>query len=140
MNTITSYLHTVQYYECDPMGILHHSNYVRIMEESRVEWMDQMGFGYDRMEAEGVISPVTAVSLEYKRMAKFRDQIRVEIHVEELGNIRMRLAYKMYVGDALACTATSSHCFMENSRIVALERRFPDFYAKLKESLETAKS
>lgn len=128
------YHHTVQYYECDPMGVLHHSNYARIMEESRVEWMNRMGFGYERMEGEGVISPVTSICLEYKRPAKFRDVLRVEIHVEELGNIRLRLRYEMFVGDQLACIATSSHCFIENGRPVSLERRFPDFFTKLKEA------
>lgn len=132
---IFPYEHTVQYYECDPMGVLHHSNYARVMEESRVEWMNQMGFGYERMEAEGVVSPVTAINLEYKRPAKFRDTLRVEIHVEELGNIRLRLSYEMYVGDVLSCRASSMHCFIENGRPVSLERRFPDFYAKLKAAM-----
>lgn len=129
--TITPYIHTVQYYECDPMGVLHHSNYVRIMEESRVEWMDQMGFGYERMEAEGVVSPVTAVAVEYKRMAKFRDKIRVEIRVAELGAVRLKLQYQMFMGDTLLTTASSMHCFLENGRPISLERRFPEFYAAL---------
>lgn len=30
------YEHVVKYYECDRMGIVHHSNYVRFMEEARV--------------------------------------------------------------------------------------------------------
>lgn len=132
MTTIQPYYHTVQYYECDPMGVMHHSNYARVMEESRVEWMERIGFGYERMEAEGVMSPVTAIGLEYKRSAKFRDQLRVEIHVEELGNIRLRLRYEMFVGDILCTTATSTHCFIENGRPVSLERRFPDFYAILR--------
>ena len=29
-----TYKHEVKYYECDRMGITHHSNYVRIMEEA----------------------------------------------------------------------------------------------------------
>lgn len=136
MSEINNYVHTVQYYECDPMGVLHHSNYVRIMEESRVEWMDQMGFGYERMEAEGVVSPVTAVSLEYKRMAKFRDKIRVVIRVEELGTVRLRIRYQMFVDDALCLTATSTHCFIENGRPIALERRFPEFFAALKSQMQ----
>ena len=32
-----NYIHTVQYYETDKMGITHHSNYIRWMEEARVE-------------------------------------------------------------------------------------------------------
>ena len=40
------------------MGITHHSNYIRFMEEARLDFMEQVGWGYDKMEEEGVISPV----------------------------------------------------------------------------------
>lgn len=113
------------------MAVLHHSNYVRIMEESRVDWMDRLGFGYERMEAEGVVSPVTGITVDYKSPSRFRDQIRVEIHVLELGTVRLRLSYEMFVGETLVCKATSTHCFIENGRPVALSRRFPEFYAQL---------
>ena len=59
MNT---YKHEVKYYECDRMGITHHSNYVRFMEEARVDYLDQLGYGFDRIEAEGVVSPVISIS------------------------------------------------------------------------------
>ena len=32
------YHHYVQYYETDMMGVTHHSNYIRFMEEARVEF------------------------------------------------------------------------------------------------------
>ena len=35
-----SYKHRVNYYETDAMGIVHHSNYVRWMEEARIFMMD----------------------------------------------------------------------------------------------------
>ena len=43
------YIHKVQYYETDKMGITHHSNYIRWMEEARVDFMEQIGWGYDKM-------------------------------------------------------------------------------------------
>ena len=43
----------VQYYETDMMGIVHHANYLHWMEEARIDFMDQMGFPYKRIEAEG---------------------------------------------------------------------------------------
>ena len=46
MNT---YKHEVKYYECDRMGVTHHSNYVRFMEEARVDWLDQLGFGFEKI-------------------------------------------------------------------------------------------
>ena len=56
-----TFRHTVQYYETDKMGIAHHSNYIRWMEEARVDLLSKIGWDYDHMEALGVFSPVTAV-------------------------------------------------------------------------------
>ena len=40
------YLHKVQYYETDMMGITHHSNYIRWMEEARIDFLSQIGWDY----------------------------------------------------------------------------------------------
>ena len=58
------YQHTVHYYETDKMGIVHHSNYVRWMEEARVDFLAQIGWAFEKLEANGVISPVIAVASE----------------------------------------------------------------------------
>ena len=50
--TLQTYRHEVKYYETDKMGITHHSNYIRFMEEARIDWLDQLGYGFDRMEAD----------------------------------------------------------------------------------------
>ena len=64
MNT---YIHKVHYYETDRMGITHHSNYIRWMEEARVNFLDQAGWGFDRMEADGIVSPITHVDCDFKK-------------------------------------------------------------------------
>ena len=63
---MTPYRHKVQYYETDRMGVTHHSNYIRWMEEARVDLLEQIGWGYDRMESLGIQSPVTGVGCVYK--------------------------------------------------------------------------
>lgn len=35
------------------MGIIHHSNYVKWMEEARLDLMDQIGLNYRQMEDDG---------------------------------------------------------------------------------------
>ena len=50
---MNAYRHTVQYYETDRMGIVHHSNYIRWMEEARVDYLAQLGWGLERLEAMG---------------------------------------------------------------------------------------
>ena len=39
------------------MGVTHHSNYIRFMEEARVAYLEQLGFPYAELERRGVISP-----------------------------------------------------------------------------------
>lgn len=40
------YQHKVQYYETDKMGITHHSNYIRFLEEARIDFLEKIGYGY----------------------------------------------------------------------------------------------
>ena len=44
MNEILPHRRRVLYYETDKMGIVHHSNYIRYMEEGRLEYMRQAGW------------------------------------------------------------------------------------------------
>ena len=52
------YIHKVQYYETDKMGITHHANYLHWMEEARVDFLDQLGWSYARLEELGVTATV----------------------------------------------------------------------------------
>ena len=48
---VHQYGRKVNYYETDQMGVVHHSNYIRWMEETRVAYLEKIGVGYDKMEA-----------------------------------------------------------------------------------------
>ena len=67
---IQPYQHIAQYYETDQMGIIHHSNYIRWFEESRIDYLKQIGLPYEDMEKNGMISPVLEVSCQYMKMMK----------------------------------------------------------------------
>ena len=130
------YLHEIKYYECDRMGVTHHSNYIRFMEEARIDWMDQLGYGFERMEAEGVVSPVVAISCNYKHPTTFKDLLEIEVKVGEMSELKISFHYTMRVGGRLACTASSTHCFLDGGRPVVHKDRFPQLYAVIVESLE----
>ena len=126
------YTHKVHYYETDKQGITHHSNYIRIMEEARVHALEQMGFSYERMEQDGVYSPVIAVSCDYKRPTTFADIIEVKISVAELSQLKAKFAYTMTSNGKIVCQATSLHCFLNSAgRPIVISERFPQFYAAL---------
>ena len=89
------YIHQVQYYEKDRMGITHHSNYIRWMEEARVAFLEELGWGYGKLEAMGIVSPVTQVSCDFKKTTTFPDRIAIEVSIREFRGVKLFLSYRM---------------------------------------------
>lgn len=135
-HTMTPYIHKVQYYETDKMGITHHSNYVRWMEEARIDYMEKIGWSYNRMEKEGTISPVISIDCKYKESTTFADEISIRVSVQECGPIRMTLAYEMSKtsNNHLVFSGSSQHCFLnESGKPIQLNKDCPKFYQTLQE-------
>lgn len=132
-----AYKHKVNYYETDRMGVTHHSNYVRFMEEARVDFLEQIGWGYDKMEAEGIVSPVVNISVDYKKTTTFADVIEIQITVQKISAFKLILDYTMTCNGEVACTAHSSHCFLDKEgRPVVIEKKYPQMFAKLQEFIK----
>ena len=126
---MTNYRHTIQYYETDKMGITHHSNYIRFMEEARIHFLKEVGWPYDKLEAEGVISPVVSVSCDYKKTTTFPDELEINVVVLELSPVKFKLGYTMTVDEKIVCTATSVHCLLsKDGRPISIQKQYPDFY------------
>ena len=90
-----AYKHVVQYYETDKMGVTHHSNYIRWMEEARIDFLSRIGWDYARLERDGIISPVTEVTCRYRKSTTFADEIFITVSVKEYRGLRLVLAYEM---------------------------------------------
>lgn len=130
-----AFVRKVKYYECDRMGVTHHSNYIRFMEEARVEMMDRIGFGFEKMEAMGIVSPVVSLNVDYRKTTTFQDEIHITLKLIEASALKIRFGYLMKAGGALVCKAESTHCFIENGRPIVLKDRFPEFYNAMAEAL-----
>ena len=137
---IKPYIRKVHYYETDLMGIIHHSNYIRWFEESRVDFMEQMGYGYDKMEQNGVSAAVLSVSCEYKAMVRFGETVKIKCAIVSLKPSRMTIRYQVlnHTTGELCTTGESSHCFISNAkgRSVALKKELPGLYTLLEQHLE----
>ncbi|MCR4580723.1 MAG: acyl-CoA thioesterase [Treponema sp.] len=128
------YIHKVNYYETDKMGITHHSNYVRWMEEARIDFLDQLGWSFIKLEQEGIASPVMGIECAYKKPTTFPDIVSIEVTIEKLSAVKLTFAYTFKVEDQIVFTGKSSHCFLdEKGAPVILEKRYPKFYEDLKE-------
>ena len=128
-----SYTHLVQYYETDKMGITHHSNYIRFMEEARNEFLKSIGYGYNEMEKLGLFSPVVSLECNYKKSTTFDDEIVVSLSVLEVGQAKMVVGYSMTRDGEVVFTGKSTHCFVDKSgRPIPIKKASEEFFNLLK--------
>ncbi len=127
------YQHIVQYYETDKMGITHHSNYIRWMEEARIDFLSQIGWSYAKLEEEGIISPVVSVECKYIQPTTFSNTVDIEVVVMEFKGVKLKLKYVMKNDkEKVVCEACSEHCFLNEQGIpIRLNKEYPLFYNAL---------
>lgn len=134
------YSRRVQYHETDRMGIAHHANYVRWMEEARVDFMAQLGFPYRDMEERGIVSPVRAVQCQYKKSCTFDDVLTIAVSVKDFNGVVLTIGYEMKnaeTGDTI-CLASSEHVFLtREGKFLRMKRDLPEFTAAIEAMLST---
>lgn len=129
---MSTYKHTIQYYETDKMGITHHSNYIRFMEEARIHFLKEAGWPYEKLEETGVISPVVGITCDYKKTTTFPDELEIDVAVLDVTPVKFKFSYTMKVTDKIVCAATSTHCLLTtDGRPISIPKQYPEFYATL---------
>ena len=129
---ISPYIRKVQFYETDQMGIVHHSNYIRWFEEARVDFMEQMGFNYERSMAHGIHIAALGVSCDYKSMFRFGDFAVISAKITFLTPSRMTVSYEVAdkATGELRTTGESKHCYVSSEKLrpVSLKKEIPELY------------
>lgn len=129
---INPYVRKANYYETDQMGIIHHANYIHWMEEARVDFMEQLRFGYDRAVKEGIDFALLGLSCDYKSMVRFGDTVNIKVSISSITVTKMTVSYE--ITDAatgkLRTTGESSHCYFDSvrKRPVSLKKALPELY------------
>ena len=127
------YERKINYYETDKMGIVHHSNYIRFLEETRVEWMENADMPFAKLEERGYTIPVLGVNIEYKNHVTFDDTIIIMPYVKEYNGVRLTVGYEVINKEngKIVITGETKHCFTDkNLRPVNLKKVAPDFSDK----------
>lgn len=138
-----TYIRKAQYHETDQMGVIHHANYVKWMEEARVAFMDELGFGYRKMEESGVVSPVTGITMEYRRPVRFDDTVELRLRISKYDHgVELEISYAFFdlTTSTLCASAVSRHCFLKNGKPVSLRRTLPALDTLLTAAAESAEA
>lgn len=133
---IEPYERKTNYYETDQMGIIHHSNYIRYIEEARMHCMGQYGLSYEVIEEMGIIIPVLGVDVQYKQAIRYGDTILIDQWVDKFSPVKYSVSYEIRNKETgvLHATAHTDHCFVDKNLVpVRLKRDYPEMYEKFKE-------
>lgn len=129
---IKPYTRKAHYYETDQMAIIHHANYIHWLEEARVDFMDQMGFGYDRAISTGIDFALLGLSCEYKSMVRFGETVNIQVSISALSVTKMTVQYEITdaASGKLRATGESRHCYYDSNkkRPVSLKKALPELY------------
>lgn len=131
MNKIHPYERKVYYYETDKMSVMHHSNYIRIFEETRVSYLQQAGMPFEDIEAKGLMMPVLSVECRYKRPLIFDEPFAVYAKIVKFNGATLNMEYRIVSRKSgeLCAEGTSSHCFTDmNMKPVRTKHSYPDVY------------
>ncbi len=132
------YERKINYYETDRMGVVHHSNYIRFLEEARCSWLESIGLPFATLEENGITIPVLAVNCEYKHHVTFNDVIIVEMVVKEYTGVRMTVQYKIINKNTsdIVLVGETKHCFTnKNLRPINLKKFNKEFSNKFENLL-----
>jgi len=121
------------------MGITHHSNYIRWMEEARVDFLKRIGWDFARLESLGISSPVVSVGCSYKAPTYFEDEIEIMVSVSEIRGVKLTIGYVMKnAEEKTVCEGSSVHAFFGSSgRPLRLSADMPDFCEAMLAASET---
>ena len=128
-----TYERKINYYETDRMGIVHHSNYIRFMEEARCYLLEKVGMPYSAFEEKGVMIPVLGVNCDFKHHVTFDDTILIKLYVKDFNGVRLTMGYSATEKNTgeIVFTGETRHCFTNlDLKPIRLQKSIPDFYEK----------
>ena len=114
------------------MGVVYYANYFVWFEVARADLLRTQGWSYREMEHSGVSLPVIEAHCEYRRAARYDDELEVRTVGRVLSPVRMEFNYEVVrLEDGLvAATGRTVHAALDtNGKPCRLPARVREVFA-----------
>jgi acyl-CoA thioester hydrolase len=116
----------VHYHQADQMGIVHHAQYAYFLEQARIDWLHNQGLSYAALENDGILLPLTDISIQYKRPLRFEDVFYVLTKMEVFERNFITFSYRIKNNkDIDIATASTRLVFVDSASMRAI--KCPDY-------------
>jgi acyl-CoA thioester hydrolase len=122
----------VRYSETDRMGVVYHAHYFVWFEVARTDLLRALGSTYLDMENSGVLLPVISAECQYRRPARYDDEVEIRAAGRVCSRVRLEFTYEVTVmgTDGVAATGRTVHAALDPH---GRPRRLPD---RIREAFE----
>ena len=96
------------------MGVVYYANYFVWFEIGRTDWLRDTGQSYRSMESDGVQLPVIEAHCEYRRAARYDDELEIRTRAALLTPVRIRFDYEIVRGDETLVTGHTIHAALDS--------------------------
>jgi acyl-CoA thioester hydrolase len=104
----------VRYAETDQMGVVYYANYFVWFEVARADLLRSLGWSYREMEQAGVSLPVIEAHCEYRRPARYDDELEVSAEGRMLSPVRIEFTYRVVQRDqVLTASGRTVHAALD---------------------------
>ncbi len=128
-----------RYAETDQMGIIHHSVYAIWYEQARTEFFNEIGFRYDEVEKNGVMTPLIELNCEYKRPAYYNQAVEIRTKIIKLTPVKFILEYDIYNQENQLINigkTTLAWADAKTFKIINLQKKYPEVYQLIEKAAE----
>ena len=92
----------VRYAETDKMGVVYYANYFVWFEVGRTDLLRASGSSYRALETDGLSLPVIEAHCEYRRPARYDDELEIRTRGTLVSPVRVQFEYDVVNGDGVS--------------------------------------
>jgi len=109
---------TVRYYELDPQGVMHNSNYVAFFDQAITAYFKFINYDYLKdIEETNKDFHTVQVLVQYNKPLYFDNQVEIGVKVKSIGNTSMTWVMGMFLKDTgdLVSSCEAVHVYTDQS-------------------------
>ena len=111
-----TYRTRVYYRDVDQMGIVYYTRYLEYFEAARTELLRSIGLDVTIIEQMGYFLPVISCHCDYKKSAKFDDELSIATKINESPRSSMKIEYDVYNSSKkLLASGYTVHSFINSN-------------------------
>jgi len=115
------------------MGVVYYGNYLTLFERCRNELMRITGTTYQEMENSGTMLPVIEAHVDYKRPAKYDDELTISAWMDYASGVKIKVCCIIERGEELLASGYTIHACMssKNHRPLRVPAYLVNFVAEM---------